>query len=111
MNKSKSAPVTQVRGTSMAVIEAYASAVAGDQSTGLVPADVLASRKAAAQAVADLADSSATAPGLTPAQQRADELLWALKGAANYIDKLGGVSQSYRVLVNSVEATGQEGGK
>jgi hypothetical protein len=50
-----------------------------------------------------------TALVLTPAQAHADELLWSLKGAANYIDKLGGVSQSYRALVNMVEATGQEG--
>ena len=50
---------------------------------------------------------AAPAPVLTPAQAHADELLWSLKGAANYLDKLGGVSQSYRVLVNRVEATGK----
>jgi Mg-chelatase subunit ChlI len=45
---------------SMAIIEAYASAVAGQEPTGLVPPDVLAARKAAAQKVADAADARET---------------------------------------------------
>lgn len=46
---------------------------------------------------------------LTAAQMHADELLHALKGASEYIDRLGGISRGIRTLTAQVEAASQEG--
>ena len=124
LSSAAPAPVAQVRGTSMAVIEAYASAVAGDQSTGLVPADVLASRKAAAQAVADLADSSAPAPVLTQAQPLTRELVREVTADAQEVFQAGSsdtlqvvrdvieyFSASLKARIDRAEATGHGASK